>query len=107
MEFNITIKRKKVEVLTGVLDEIGKTASGAEWGVKVKQEPLTMAEVSALKRSLGVQSVNVQRATRVKSLMLIGKNPVQIHIALREYGRGYGLSSIKHDHAVLSRFIGK
>lgn len=107
MQFTIEIKRRnQPEVMAGVLEPVGEQRPGfGEWGLKVHQAPLTVQEASALKRGLGVQAVNVARATKVKSLMLVGKNPVQIYLALNGLGRGYGLSSIKHDYAILNRFV--
>jgi len=73
------------------------------WETRVKEVPLTIQEVSRLKRAHNTNSPNIARATKVKSLMLIGLNPLQIYTQLKAYGRGYGLSSIKHDHAALSQ----
>ena len=107
MQFTIEVKRRnQPEVVPGLLEHVGdKRMDGGEWSLKVMQAPLTVQEASALKRGLGVQAVNISRATKVKSLMLVGKNPLQIYLALKGCGRGYGLSSVKHDYAILNRFV--
>lgn len=107
MQFTIVVKRRnQPEVMPGVLEHVGdKRLDGGEWSLTVKQAPITVQEATALKRDLGVQAVNIARATKVKSLMLVGKNPLQIYLSLKGCGRGYGLSSIKHDYAILNRFV--
>ena len=106
MEFTLKVAKKPIEKhLNAVLIEMkGESRKdGAAWETKVKEVPLTMQEVKLLKQAHGTQSPNIARATKVKSLMLIGLNPLQIYTQLRHLGRGYGLSSIKHDHAALSK----
>jgi hypothetical protein len=107
MQFTIEVKRRnQAEVLPGVLEHVGEMKlDRGEWALNVKQAPITVTEATALKRGLGVQAVNISRATKVKSLMLVGKNPLQIYLALKGCGRGYGLSSVKHDYAILNRFV--
>jgi len=82
------------------------SGSVADWGSSaVDGLPISASEVEALKRGSKTKTVNAARAMRVKALMALGKNPIEIHRSLRRYGTGYGLSSIKHDHAALSPFM--
>jgi len=89
-------------VLISANSDLVKT--GEWWEKKVREVPITMAELRAIKVAHKADAVNVERATKVKSLMLVGYSPLQIYTSLRPLGRGYGLSSIKHDHAALSKF---
>ena len=83
----------------------GKTA---DWGgIDEIGAPITNAEIAALKQSHGTKTVNITRAMRVKQLMLLGRTPLEIYSKLRVHGSGYGLSSIKHDHAALSPLLNK
>ena len=79
--------------------------STADWGsIETDGLPITKAEVAALKKSSKTKTINAPRAMRVKALMSKGKTVVEICRALRKYGPGYSISSIKHDHAALSPF---
>lgn len=75
----------------------------ANWETKVKEVPITIREYALLKQAHNTETPNIARATKVKSLMQLGYSPLQIYVQLKHLGRGYGPSSIKHDHAALSK----
>ena len=102
MDFKFKPKQKPQQNTIALVQSGPWRPDGAAWEQKVKEVPITMREVAMLKRSHKSETINLERATKVKSLMLIGKSPLEIHVQLRHLGRGYGLSSIKHDHAALS-----
>lgn len=106
MDFIFKTRQKPVETHINALLIEAKgdwSKDSASWDAKVREVPITMREYALLKQAHKTDSPNIQRATKVKSLMMVGMNPIQIHMQLRHMGRGFGLSSIKHDHAALSK----
>lgn len=105
MDFVLPIKKKQGDSTINALLIAQKgdwNGPAVNWETRVKEVPLTIQEVNRLKRTHGTNCPNIARATKVKSLMLVGMSPLQIYTHLKGHGRGYGLSSIKHDHAALS-----
>jgi len=75
----------------------------ADWGaIGSDIAPITNQETNALKAKLKTTTPDFVKAGRIKHLMLQGKGPSDIAKALRNFGWGYGLSTIKHYHAALS-----
>ena len=75
----------------------------ADWGsVGSDTAPLTDQDTNQLKAKLKTATPNYVKAQRIKHLMMQGKGPKEVWMALRGHGWGYGLSTIKHYHAALS-----
>lgn len=66
---------------------------------------VTAEDCAAVRTYTGAKGVNLARLSRIKAALLEGKTPVQIHRQLRAMGRGYGLSTIKHECAALTPLL--
>lgn len=108
MILNISIRQKPTTTapVNELMERTGAwDGNSVDWGsIEMDGLPITNNEVAALKKSSNTKTINAARAMRVKYQMSKGKTVVEIYRALRKYGQGYSLSSIKHDHAALSPF---
>lgn len=83
------------------LSSFEKAKGVFDWDVK-KQVELTVSELNALKVKHVGYTPNLQRALRVKRLMLEKYSLSEIIKILRPNGRGYGERMLKKDHSALN-----
>lgn len=91
----------------GKMRLVNKETKTYAWGEETKPQtpervPLTLTELKALQKAHKSTRINVERAERVKMLLILDQQPSAIYRLLRSKGKGYGRTMIATDCATLS-----